>query len=296
MAAFPGGAERSAGLAFLGGVHGLRGAAAVTTLVPITTDTLAEQEAINHAIAQLLQAQARIPNADPEELAQMRAWAQAAEALAAAKKAQGLAIEAGLTRPLTERHLGQIIVTAAARTATPRGGHSETARALGIHLDTNALRMVVKLAAIPAELFEPELTEIRSRDLSPSASATYRRIREHSAESVEPGILRAWDGSCLAFSKEGGSRWCRDLKAARELIHEWTRLRNAWSASTVRRNIDELYARARQLAQGIETMRDTVASGEARRLLGDAEHRAGETASPLDQALTAALIHNEAAA
>lgn len=253
------------------------------TFVTSASD-LVDEESAARALAQCAEAQRLIPNASVEELIEIRGWARAVNAVAQAKATQKIAAEACLAQVMAERRLGLILQDR----KTPK----TLAERIRTTVTQNDLRSVEKLARIPDDLFESIIGQaVEVEKSSFSASSIYRACRIASLKKVQKGIFRAFDGSCyitLRHLDEAGGHWRRNLDEARDYIEEKTGLSKSDKSSKAER-LDELHSRARQLAQAASLTRGNL-SGEAARLVGEAELEIMKAAHLLSQAHSAQTL------
>ena len=256
----------------------------MSALVPMTANDLTAREATERALDQCAEAQRIIPNATPEELVEIRGWARGVNAVAQAKATRELAVQACLAQVLAERRLGLIL------------DEKKTPREVREHIIStttqNDLRAIKKLASVPEPLFADIIGQSADVEKSSfSASSIYRACRIASLKQVEKGILQAFDGSCyisLRHLDEAGGHWRKNLDEARDFIAEKTGLSRS-DRSTKAERLDELHAKARQLAQAASLTRADL-SGDAGRLVGESELALMKAANLLAQAYNAQQI------
>lgn len=248
----------------------------MTALARITENSLLSDEEISRAMQVMIAVREELPTAQPAQLWEIRGWAAAAAAMAAAKKAHQLAIEAGVTQVLAEREIGTLLLEWDKR---PKAQRSHPFGGMAPQLITTCK----KVARIPEDLFQSELERARLHSKSVSSNWIYRASRYASLQRVEAGISQAFDGSCYVILRYTPPRWRRDLTEARELVAELSGLKADWANGRMHRTLDDLYARSRQLGQAINLC-DRGSSRELKRVLGEAELAQMKVSEKLAQA------------
>jgi hypothetical protein len=263
-------------------------------LAPVAAVDLVEPDAVTLALARVAEARRRIPTAKADELVAIRGWAAAMNAVAQAKEAHALAIEACSAQVRAERQIGLILYEGRGRGGKGFNGSRSQQAALEREFDyvkqmfrPNERTMFEKLARIPRVLFERTMDYAEGQSRSFSASWIYRSSRWGSLKSVAPNITQAWDGSCyvLPLEYDASGHWRKSLDEAQEYLVERTGMKRDWNRAPAKKKLDDLYTRARQLSTSIALVRETLSlHSQAAAATGEAELAAMKTADALARA------------
>lgn len=210
-------------------------------------------------------------------------WAEAIAAAGKAQRAFKLAREASKLRVQAERRLGSLL-----NAITPQMIHDRMVRG-----EKGTMPLVEpklegayrRLAEMPEPLFDETISDLLARGLSVNPNVVLRSAHHRSLRQMDTGVYMAWDGAYFIEAKYGHMRRARhdDLDEAREELYLRTRMTQSRRKEGIAAILDKAFAEARVNAQNLSQMRSQI-SGEANRLVGEAELLQAKVASLLFEA------------
>lgn len=244
----------------------------------ISTITAPDEVVANATTLDLLRsAREKIADADPDTLMELKIWAEAVRASAAAKKAADIALQASETKFRAELRLGELL-------------SRDDGLCRRLDIAPAHASVLVDLAAIPARLREETVRDMLARGKSCAIQWVIHNARRSSLKKVEAGIWIAWDGQYFTHdpdTKRPTRIYASDLDGAREALRKSWGLKKDFRSASAMSRIDEAHARSRRLAQSLSLLGQHV-TGETLARIQRAELLQGEVANLLYGAWTEA--------